>query len=165
LNYLFEGFLQKRNINCIHDTCTYGNKIFSDLFSNLKPDMSWKSTIDTRLGDFSNCPFFYKSIIEFKKTTLKNKDYDQLSSFLTSILRYSRGRTFIIDCITNFQDTSLIKVLYDEEKNEIKYMIQAMATTLTGLEILTLYLQLSDNALGYNHKRRILQTRGSNCFP
>ena len=69
LNHLFEEFLQNRNINCIHDTCNYGDKIFTDLFSNLKLDMSWNSTIGTRLNEFSCCPFYYKSIIELKKST------------------------------------------------------------------------------------------------
>ncbi|CAF5039042.1 unnamed protein product, partial [Rotaria sp. Silwood1] len=152
INHLFEDFLHKRNFNYIHDTCSYNDKIFVDLFSNLKPDMSWNCTTGSRLNDYSSCPFFFKSIIELKTKKVKTKDYDQIASYLTSILRYSPGRKFIIGCLTNFEETMLIKVLYDDTINQIKYITQATVTQLTGLQILTLFLSLSDTQLGYNEK-------------
>lgn len=152
LTHLFEGFLHERSFCYIHDTCTYANKIFTDLFSNLKPDMSWNAIAVSRLSNYCSCPFYYKSVIEFKTTAFKNKDYDQLSGYLTSVLRYSPGRKFIIGCLTNFQDTHLIMVLYDDKVNEINYISQAMVTKFAGLEILTLYLQLPDNVLGFNEE-------------
>ncbi|CAF2789865.1 unnamed protein product [Rotaria sp. Silwood2] len=128
INHLFEDFLHKRNFNYIHDTCSYNDKIFVDLFSNLKPDMSWICTAGSRLNDYSS------------------------SSYLNSILRYSPGRKFIIGCLTNFEETMLIKVLYDDTINQIKYIKQATVTQLTGLQILTLFLSLTDAQLGYNEK-------------
>lgn len=89
----------------LSDACTYGNKIFTDLFSNLKPDTSWTSTIDTRLNDFSIRSFYHISIIELMKKTLNNKYYEQISSYyLTFDLHQSPVRTSIKGCITNFQD-------------------------------------------------------------
>ncbi|CAF0797276.1 unnamed protein product [Rotaria sordida] len=152
INHTFEDFLHKRDFNYIHDTCSYNNKIFVDLFSNLKPDMSWNCTTGSQLNDYSSCPFFFKSIIELKTRKLKTKDYDRIATYLTSILRYSPGRKFIIGCLTNFEETMLIMVLYDDTINQIKYIKQATVTQLTGLQILTLFLSLSDTQLGYNEK-------------
>ena len=150
LNHLFEEFLHDRNMDCIHDTCTYGDKVFNELFSKRKPDMSWNTTAGTKLDDFSSCPFYYKSIIELKKVDFKNKDYDQLSNYLAAVLRYSPGRIFVIGCLTKFSHTSLIKVSYDEQNNDIRYEIQAMVTQAAGLQNLALFLELSDQELGYN---------------
>ncbi len=84
------------------------------------------STDGSRLGDYCSCPFYYKSVIELKSGKLKNKDNDQLASYLTSVLSYSPGRKFIIGCLTNFEDTNLIKVFYDDTLIELKYVTQAI---------------------------------------
>ncbi|CAF1195179.1 unnamed protein product [Rotaria sordida] len=49
---LHNDFLHKRNFNYIHGTCSYNDKIFVDLFSNLKPDMSWNCTTGSGLNDY-----------------------------------------------------------------------------------------------------------------
>ncbi|CAF3687965.1 unnamed protein product [Rotaria sp. Silwood1] len=91
-------------------------------------------------------------MVELKASTLKNKNFDELSSYLTFILCCSSDRTFIIGYLSNVEDTNFIKVFYDDKRTEMKYVTQTMVTKQTGLETLTLYLGVSDSASGFDCK-------------
>jgi hypothetical protein len=147
---LFKRFLPDLNIFGLHDTCKYSDTIFLHLFSNLQPDMSWVKSFDSYLGTLSCCPFYYKSVIEMNVKTLTNQDCDQLSTYLSSVLRYSPGRKFIVGCLSNFYETLLIKAVYNDETKQINFIRQHSPSKVTGPEIMAIYLCLTDEQLGFN---------------
>ncbi|CAF1480228.1 unnamed protein product [Didymodactylos carnosus] len=154
----FESFLiehYKPGKCLIVDTCNYKGLAFRGLFNDLRPDMLWLNSLnEENLIDTSFLPFNIVSVLELKTRELKNTNYNQLATYLSLVLRHSPGRTFIIGCLTNFNQTSIIKVSINSD-NKFTYIAsmceQENLEGLNSFEILSLHLTLTAEQLGVNN--------------